>query len=138
MRNLARRGASSVIVQAVAQNFVSGDPMVIIRSLDDWMRAHFVYRGEFEEVIRTPEFMLDTVNTKGYMDGDCDDISTLYASILAALKIPSRFVAIRYDPSPEFRHVYVEVWTGVRWIPVDPTVERGTPYNEIERMVVDV
>lgn len=107
-------------------------------SLDQWIRAHFRYRGEIEEVLRTPEFMLDTLEREGYFDGDCDDVSTLYAALALSSGFRCRFVAIRYDASPEFKHVFLEVWAGDRWVAVDPTVAEGTPYVETERMVMDL
>ncbi len=139
MRNLANRGASSLIVQAYAQPFVLD---AFLAGLDEWVRSHFVYRGENQEVIRTPEFMLTQLERDGFFDGDCDDVSTLYASLLKALHYSCRFVAIRPDDSPDFKHVYIEVWMGkdlgYGWAALDPTVERGTVYHEVERMVMDV
>jgi transglutaminase-like putative cysteine protease len=137
MRNLANRAASNPDVQSFALPFLDAESAVMLRRLDNWIRAHFVYRGEIEEVLRTPEFMLDTLERLGYFDGDCDDISTLYAALAKALHFQCRFVAIRYDASPEFKHVFLEVWLG-RWVAVDPTVPEGTPYTETERMVLDV
>jgi Transglutaminase-like superfamily len=137
MRNLARRGASSLHVQAFAYSFLPNDN--VLPDLDSWIRHAFVYRGENQEVIRTPEYMLAQFEREGHLEGDCDDISTLYAAFLKALGFQSRFVAIRVGRATDFSHVYVEVSVPNGWIAVDPTVEHGTPYfGETERMVLDV
>lgn len=99
--------------------------------IDTWLRERFRYRGEIEEVLRTPDFMLQSLESRGYFDGDCDDISTLAAALLIRLGYPARFVAIRYD-GPDFKHVFVQVGSYV----IDPTVAKGTPYIEQERMEV--
>jgi transglutaminase-like putative cysteine protease len=109
-----------------------------VGALDRWIRVHFVYRGEIEEVIRTPEFMLHSMEMSGVFDGDCDDVSTLAASLLKAMGLPARFVAIRFGPSPEFKHVYVETFVDGVPVALDATVEPGTPYAALERMVLNV
>jgi transglutaminase-like putative cysteine protease len=106
---------------------------------DAWIRARFDYRPETEEVIRTPQRMWDDFAKTGRFEGDCDDISTFFASILIAMGYSTRFVAIRYDPShQDFEHVYTEFFDGQSWRVVDPTVEPGTDYQVIERMVYEV
>lgn len=108
-----------------------------IDSIDEWTRSHFRYRAELEEVVRTPRFMLESLSSDGFFEGDCDDVSVFVASILAMIGVPVRYVAIRYR-GDQFEHVYVEAFDGTRWRVIDPTVEKGTTYNEIERMVVAV
>ncbi len=131
MRLLARNAVNDPVVRRDA--FGSGS----VELLDDWIRQRFVYRGEIEEVLRTPRFMLQELYWQSYFEGDCDDVSTLTAAMLNVLGIPARFVAIRVD-GPEFKHVYVEAWDGSDFVPIDATVERGTRYAAIERMVMDV
>lgn len=114
--------------------------------MDSWFRNHFIYRGEIEEIIRSPGFMLRDLETFGYFEGDCDDAATLYAALLKALGFPVRFVAIRFDSTPDFKHVFIETYhmkivdAEVRslWIRLDPTVELETIHHEVERMVMDV
>jgi hypothetical protein len=138
MRSLARRGANSAAIQARLRGIVSGCPGDLLLCLDFWIRQYFVYRGESEEIVRTPELMLSELERNGFFDGDCDDVSTLYAAFLLASGWRCRFVAIRYDETPDFKHVFVEVQTAQGWHAVDPTVPVGTPYHETERMVCDL
>lgn len=133
MAQLARRGASSPEIRAYMMLGYMG-----LAGIDEWVRQNFRYRGELEEVVRTPEFMIGELSHKGYFEGDCDDIATLYSSLLLSWGFPCRLVAIRYDASPEFKHVFVEAFDGGEWTALDPTVPVGTPYTTIERMVLDV
>lgn len=104
--------------------------------LDNFVRGHFHYRPEREEVIRTPLFMARELQESGKFEGDCDDVSVMLAVTARLLGYAVRLVAIRN--SEHFEHVFVEIYDGERWRVFDPTVQRGTEYNQIERMVVRV
>jgi transglutaminase-like putative cysteine protease len=99
-----------------------------------------MYRPELEEIIRSPEWMLNDLATQGYMEGDCDDYATLLSSILTAMGISNRLIAVRTNMlNPEFDHVFVEIpgpWG--TWERLDPTVFPHIPIPEAERLVVDV
>lgn len=128
MANLARQGARERVLRSEIQIKFA---LMGLEQIDTVIRAAFRYRSEFEEVVRTPLFMWEHWKTRGWFEGDCDDVATMYATILLAMGLPNiRFVAIRYS-SPEFQHVYVECCDGLTF---DPTVERGTNYGTIERM----
>lgn len=135
MRSLARRGASSEVVRDIAVQSSGGGDLLL---LDSWIRERFVYRPEYEEIVRTPEFMLSELERNGFFDGDCDDVSTLSAALLLARGYRVRFVAIRYGVATEFSHVYVESETPQGVQVFDATVAPGTVYHETERMVMDV
>ena len=110
-------------------------PNTSIGVLDSWIRQHFRYRDEIEEIVREPAAMLEDLQLLGYVEGDCDDVATFTAAVLRAYGYPAKLVAIRYNAAdPEFRHVFVES-DGVR---LDATVPEGTQHQEIERMVQDV
>lgn len=135
MRRLALDAASDLGFQAELVDYLLGRNPTI-SEINAFIRSHFRYRGEIEEVVRTPQMMIETLAGSGFFDGDCDDVSTLAAAILRVYGYPAQFVAIRYDSTdPEFKHVFVET-VGDRVI--DPTVPEETIYKEIERMVVDV
>lgn len=109
-------------------------------SIDHHVRGHFWYRPEENEVVRTPERMIVDWSNTGHFEGDCDDVAVMLAFIFCTLGYRSRFVAIRYDNNPNFEHVFVEAYDveAGRWRVFDPTVDRGTIYQEQERMVVPV
>jgi hypothetical protein len=94
--------------------------------VDRFLRDHFNYRREQDEVLRTVPFMLNDLETIGEMQGDCDDMTIMACSLFCALGVTTRMVAIRSVPG-EFDHVFCEALDS-DWIPVDPTVPYGTPY----------
>lgn len=107
-----------------------------IEEANSWLRRFFVYRGEIEEVIRTPEFMLNDLEKIGRLEGDCDDISTFSAAVFASLGYPVRLVAIRYTPGQlAFEHVFTEIFDSGEWRVIDPTLPDGTVMHVLAQMV---
>ena len=93
------------------------------------MRTNYRYRDENEEIVRSPEFMVNDFDTLGYCEGDCDDCSTLIACFSKVLGYPTRLMAIKVQGPGEFDHVFAEVMSQGQWTPVDPTVPQGTVYT---------
>lgn len=115
-----------------------------LNDLETWMREHFTYRDEHEELIRTPRFMLaDMGRTSGTrivgLEGDCDDAATFLSAAAKAMGYSARLVAIRYHRSnPDFEHVFAQALDQGQWVTLDPTVEVGTTIQSIEDMIVPV
>jgi transglutaminase-like putative cysteine protease len=138
MANLARRAARNPdFVNAIVRLFGAWRPT--IEDMARVLRPLFVYREEYEEVVRTPEFMLNDLVTLGRIEGDCDDISTLLAAIAVMVGYRVRFVAIRYTPTvAHFEHVFVEMDNGDKWYAVDLTIQSGRTINALEVMIEGV
>src|SRR5262245_48562028 len=103
--------------------------------LEHWARALYRYRPEVEEIVRTPQRMLQDLESQGYLEGDCDDISTFLAAILKGCSVPVRFAVIRYKHPTEFEHVFIEYRDpSGEWRPMDLTVNPGTVHEYLERM----
>lgn len=128
MRTLARKGSRSKDVLEYAATFEGLPEGVALDKLDNDVRRVFHYRGEIQELIRTPEFMMEDWKERGYLEGDCDDVSTFFASVLIALGFNCRFVAIRTAAdNVSFAHVFCEAQTkGKVWIRFDATVSNET------------
>jgi transglutaminase-like putative cysteine protease len=111
-----------------------------LTEVDAWVRARFRYRDESEEILRTPEFMLnDALRRLGYLEGDCDDIATFYAAVFKVLGFPARLVAIRYTANnPNFEHVFAQAYDMAAWRTFDATVDAGTPIHAIDSIIVEV
>jgi transglutaminase-like putative cysteine protease len=125
MAMLARRGAKSNEIISIANRFS-------VASFDRWVRSVYVYRDEDIEMIRTPEFMIGDWKSRGYIEGDCDDIATFGASVFLAIGVPCRIVAIRTTTdNPNYRHVFVEILLENVWIRFDPTVSNETVFPVI-------
>jgi transglutaminase-like putative cysteine protease len=106
-------------------------------AVDSYYRAFYRYRDEQEETVRTPQFMVADLARIGHLEGDCDDIATLYAATFAVLGYPARFVAIRYR-SDVFEHVFVEANVNGTWRRFDATVRQGQPMIALESLIVQV
>jgi hypothetical protein len=109
-------------------------------NLETFLRTHYRYRDEREEIVRTPEWMLNDLTRLGYIEGDCDDISTLAAASLLAIGWPEiRLVAIIYTPGKTvFEHVFVEFMNSGAWEPMDITTAPGVAPYALRRMVQGV
>jgi transglutaminase-like putative cysteine protease len=98
-------------------------------SIDGFLRSVFRYRSENDEIVRTPDFMLNDLETLGYLEGDCDDIATLSASMLKTAGYPARLTAIKSTGPEEYDHVFAEAQVMGGWVPMDITEPRGTVYQ---------
>jgi transglutaminase-like putative cysteine protease len=139
MARLARAAASD----PGFRGFVRG--LGTLGGIEDFVRRHFAYRDENEEIVREPRFMLadmGRVDENGrvvQLEGDCDDVATFYAAAAVAIGKAARFVAIRYTiTNPNFEHVFTEAYDNGQWHVLDATVPAGTPMRWIESMIEDV
>lgn len=108
-----------------------------VNDFESWLRNHSRYRDEYEEVVRMPEFMVEDFKRTGILEGDCDDFATFAGSVVHAMNIPSRLVAVRTSPDPNFDHVFLEAHMfEERFQRIDPTVDADTRIPEFERMEV--
>jgi transglutaminase-like putative cysteine protease len=89
-----------------------------VNSIFSFVRDHVRYVRDIHgvETIQTPLATLDL------QAGDCDDKSTLLATLLESVGHPTRFVAVGYERPGAYSHVYVETRIGRRWIPLDATI----------------
>ena len=129
MARIARASKRSPIVVAAVQDAVKGltrtaDDESICRAIFHWIKGHISFvqdeainayafgMNEFQandtELLITPETLLSMPIPMG----DCDDFSTLTASMLLTLDFKVAFVTIAADSEmPEMlSHVYVKVW----------------------------
>lgn len=138
MGNLARQAVRNLdFVNGIVGLFGAWRPT--IDEMDKVLRPFFVYREEYEEVVRTPEWMLADLKKLGRLEGDCDDISTLLAAVAVLVGYRVRFVAIRYSPSvAHFEHVFVEMDDGAKWRTVDLTIPVGQTITALEVMTQGV
>lgn len=129
MRKLARDGVP----------VVGGLQFQNAEQIDDWIRERFSYRPEHEEVLRTIPHMMGQLRDEGIIEGDCDDVSILFASLAHANKIPVRFAAIRTQrQNPAFLHVFVETLDSQSWRRYDPTLQKNFVHQEFDRIIVFV
>jgi len=120
MRSLARKFKTDLTIRkkaaALTQHLPQKDWSGQVRALHAFVRDGIRYIKDVDgvETVQTPLYTL----TNEY--GDCDDKSTLLASLLASIGHPSRFLAIGVVPG-RFSHVLVETRIGDKWMPLETT-----------------
>lgn len=103
-----------------------------------WLRDHVRFERDPKgiEYIRSPRDLLDAIDTTGTAVGDCDDLATLGASIIAAAGLLPVLITVGRRASGRFEHVFFglrHVQPDARLdvtdiIPLDP--QEGTPPGE--------
>jgi len=110
-------------IKSVANSIRSASktPYEVAKSVAIWMadNEQITYgkqSGLASNVNKTPS---DVLSTK---EGDCIELSTLYASVCRAAGVPTRIVwAFTENKTSPFGHVWTEFYDGEKWIPVDMT-----------------
>lgn len=120
MSKITRAAKRKIPIRTLALSLVRGnaqkDYRGEIQSLHKYVRDSIRYVRDVRgiETLQTPE------KTVEFEQGDCDDKSTLLASLLESIGHPTRFVAVGFTPD-NYAHVYVETRLGDRWIPLETT-----------------
>lgn len=127
----AIRGLALDLIREVPQKNWGGE----VRAIFNYVRDSIRYTRDVAglETLQTPLITLEDEA------GDCDDKSTLLASLLESVGHPTRFVAVGYTGPGEYSHVYVETRMGERWLPLDATMPHDvgwSPRPPAARLVV--
>jgi transglutaminase-like putative cysteine protease len=87
------------------------------RAIHDFCRDRIRYVKDVHnvETLQTP---LKTLELK---QGDCDDKTTLFCSLLASIGHPTRMVAMAFNDAKNFSHVAPQAKIGARWIMAECT-----------------
>ena len=114
-KDITIRNLAASLVGNLRQKDFNGE----IKTLHAFVRDSIRYLKDIHgvETIQTP---LVTLQNRF---GDCDDKSTLLATLLESIGHPTRFVAVGFRNPGEYSHVYVETRSGnrVSWIPLETT-----------------
>lgn len=87
-----------------------------VKAIHDFCKTKIGYIKDIAgvETIQTP------IQTLRLKQGDCDDKSTLCASLLEAIGHPTRFVAVGFAKGV-YSHVYPETKIGDKWLTLECT-----------------
>lgn len=138
MRDIVRACKKQLPIRQLALQLANGhaqkDYVAEVRSIFRFVRDRIRYIKD----VRGVETLQTAIKTLELGQGDCDDKSTLAASLLEAIGHPTRFVAIGFHKGM-FQHVYLETRIGDKWIALEttepwPLGKRAR--GEVERMVV--
>ena len=127
------RELAGQLVRNLPQYDLNGE----VRALHAFVRDSIRYTSD----IRGVELLQTPAATLQLGVGDCDDKSTLLASLLESIGRPTRFVAVAIAPSNDFTHVLVETRLGTKWVPLETIkdVDVGWyPQNVTRRRVAHV
>ena len=69
--------------------------------------------------------------------GDCDDKSTLLATLFECAGYPTRFVLAGYTYPGVFEHIYVQVFAGGDWINADATEPQALGFAPPDPVALD-
>lgn len=107
MTMYAQRDATDPSITALVRRFLrEKTDRARIKAAFDWVIGHVRYTGDgFDEYVRSPRHIVTTD-----WAGDCDDLATLFACFMRAMRFESWFKVIAWRPKnrPEnpFTHVY--------------------------------
>jgi transglutaminase-like putative cysteine protease len=120
MRGLVRRYKTAPAIRTLAQTLTRNIPQKnYTREVDKLFRlvrdkVRYVKDVAGVETIQTP------IQTLKLGSGDCDDKSTLIASLLESIGHPTRFVAVSFN-GIGFSHVFVQTKIGPKWVSLETT-----------------
>jgi transglutaminase-like putative cysteine protease len=70
--------------------------------------------------------------------GDCDDQTTLLATLLESVGYPTRFVIAAYHVSDEFEHVYLQACVAGEWLDMDATEQQALGWSPPDPVSVQI
>jgi hypothetical protein len=116
MGRVARWAAAFPEVRGVA--LILRDP----EALYEFLRERVVFQKDPSglERVRNPIKLLGEIGANGRASGDCDDLATLAASIVFAMRLRPAFIVMGRFTGGRFEHVYYGVMDGGRVVPFDP------------------
>ncbi len=83
-----------------------------VEAIHNWVKNNIRYVRDVEnvETLQTP------VKTLELMAGDCDDQTTLFCALMAAIGHPTRMVAISERAAGNFSHVFPQAKIANYWV----------------------
>ncbi len=137
MAAITRAARHDPFILQTARSIVRGTPArdtaAEVAAIGRYVRTHIRYTKDPVDV----ESVSPPAWTLGARAGDCDDQAILVASLLRAVGIPARFVAVGPAKS-HYVHVFPEARVGTAWVPIDTALPPGAPrapYTGLHRLV---
>lgn len=120
MRDLVNRCKTSLRIRQAATGIAfltpEKDYAAAAEAIFNFVRDHVRYIRDVNgvETLQSPDITLQL------QLGDCDDQTTLLASMLESIGYPTRFVVAGYS-GDQFDHVYLQAWINDHWVDMDAT-----------------
>lgn len=121
MRRLVKQGKTQMPMLTASRHLVFMTP-----AKDEFAEADAVFQYVRDTIRYTRDvYGVETLSTPDKTlqtrVGDCDDKTTLLATMLECVGFPTRFVVTGYEQPGCFQHVYLQVWIQGQWIDADST-----------------
>lgn len=129
MRQLVQKGRVSLPIRQAATQIVfltpEKDQFSEGEALFNFVRDSIRYVRDVHQVetLQSPEITLAT------QMGDCDDQTTLLASMLESIGYPTRFVVAGYHDPNMVEHVYLQAFLGNHWVDMDATEQHSMGWS---------
>lgn len=97
------------LAAAIMSDVPSRDYVSALVALQSWVEQHFKFLRDpsGQELLRRPEYLLQRIQTQGFVQGDCDDVAQLVAALGIATGFPAEFCAVSFDPAGKsLSHVF--------------------------------
>ena len=85
-------------------------------AVQEWIRDNIRYTSDVWDV----ETLQDPITLLQSRNGDCDDMSTLAATLLNCIGVECRFIAVAFN-FEEYSHVLPQARIGGKWVTVETT-----------------
>ena len=128
MRDMVRKGVERPIVVSVARHIVAGlsgrDQLAQAFAIREWMETHvrFIPDPNNVEVPRPPDEMLEEVESRFTVQGDCDEAAIIGAALASAVGLTVDLVVVGFDtPNTPYSHVFALVKTPGGNVDLDTT-----------------
>lgn len=115
--------------EAVTANVPERDERGDVRAIFDWTIAHYKYVRDPVglEMVKSPEIADAEIESNGFFQGDCDDVTAYMAALLKAIGYTVRAVTISIPGKGHaFRHIYLKVYLpkAGKWLSLEGTARR--------------
>lgn len=109
------------VVESIISNLPWKDERAELTAIYNWVQKHtrYVKDPHTLETLITPPTVLAEIAKGGKPQLDCDDYSTLLASMYRSIGFPVSLRVSSYHQSKQFGHVYILVKIYGEWVPVD-------------------
>jgi len=138
MRSLVRQYRTDLGLLSTARNLIflapEKDEMAEAECLFRFVRDQIRYTRDIHDV----ETVSSPDKTLAFQCGDCDDKTTLLATLAECVGFPTRFVVTGYSAPGQYEHVYLQLLVNNRWVSADPTEPQNLgwePPGAVARMI---
>lgn len=137
MRRVAREGARDPAVLELAARLEGATATGAAQRIRGFLSRSVHFRDDPPglELVRTPGYMLQELEERGRIEGDCDDVAVLGAALGMAAGMRAQYVLVGFSPAAPWSHVYAElIPPGLPAVELDTTRPAQMPRGAVQRL----